>query len=124
MAGLLRALEVISPSGFVRRLRGSGESGGSGVAAGGSEGTAEDLLLRDAAALFRFRGEAFFVGDAGSLGAMLSSGSNIWLGSMPSPVFGRRDRAAFLGEGLIFAVVCRRVDFRGLLLGAGVNSSS
>lgn len=124
MAGLFSAFDVMSPSGRVCRLRGSGEFGGSGVGAGGSEGTADDLLFRDGAALFRFRGDAFFVGDAGSLGAMLSSGSNIWLGSIPSPVFGRRDRAGFFGEGLMFAVVCLRVDFRGLLLGAGVNSSS
>ena len=119
-----RAFEVISASGLPGRLSGSGEAGGSGVALGGSVGVTEDLRLREGAALFRFLGEALLDGEAGSLGAMLSSGSKIWVGSIPSPVFVLLDRADFRGEGLTFAVVCRRVDLRGLLLGAGVNSSS
>jgi hypothetical protein len=114
----------MSARGWLCRLIGSGELGASGVGAGGNAGTADDLLLREGAALLRFLGDAFFEGDAGSLGPMLSSGSNIWVGSMASPVFVRRDRADFLGDGWMFAVVCRRVDLRGLRLGAGVNSSS
>lgn len=44
---------------------------------------------------------------------------------MASPVLTLRVRADFLGDILSFAVVCRLVDFRGLLrFGAGVNSSS
>lgn len=72
-----------------------------------------------------FRGDALLVGDAGSLGPMVSSGSKISDGSIASPVFTLRVLADFLGESLMLVVVCRRVDLRGLLLfGAGVNSSS
>jgi hypothetical protein len=124
MAVLFSALDVMSASGLLCRFSGSGDSGGSSVAVGGNDGTADDRLLREGAALFRFLGDAFLDGDAGSLGAMLSSGSNICVGSMPSPVLVRLDRADFLGEGSMFAVVCRRVDLRGLRFGAGVNSSS
>ena len=91
---------------------------------GGIDGTADERLLLEGTALFRFRGDPFFVGDAGSLGTMLSSGSNICVGSIPSPVLVLRPLADFLGEACTFAVVCRLVDLRGLRAGAGVNSSS
>ena len=122
----LSALEVISANGVVLRLlRGSGESGGSRDGIGGIDGTADERRLLAGAVLFRFRGDAFLVGEAGSLGVMLSSGSNIWEGSMPSPVFVLLPRVVFLGDSSTFAVVCRLVDLRGLArLGAGVNSSS
>lgn len=72
-----------------------------------------------------FRGDARLVGDAGSLGPMVSSGSKISDGSIASPVFTLRALADFLGVSLMLAVVWRLVDLRGLLLlGAGVNSSS
>lgn len=99
MAVRFRAFDVMSASGLLCRRIGSGDSGGSGVAFGGNDGTADDRLLRDGAALFRFRGDAFFEGEAGSLGAMLSSGSNISVGSIPSLVFVRLARADFFGEG-------------------------
>jgi hypothetical protein len=127
MAVLLRALEVISARGVaLRLLRGSGDSGGSSEGIGGIAGTADDLLLLAGAVLFRFLGDAaFLVGEAGSLGIMLSSGSKMADGSMPSPVFVLLARDDFLGDGSILAVVCRRVDLRGLArFGAGVNSSS
>ena len=122
----LSAREVISASGVVfLLLSGSGESGGSREGIGGIGGTTEERLLLAGAVLFRFRGDAFFVGEAGSLGAMLSSGSKICEGSIPSPVFVLLPFVVFLGESSIFAVVCRRVDLRGLaFFGAGVNSSS
>jgi hypothetical protein len=84
----------------------------------------ERRLLRIGTVLF-LRAGARLVGDAGSLGAMLASGSNIWEGSMLSPVLARRPpRTAFRGETSTLAVVCLRVLFRGLRFGAGVNSSS
>ena len=92
---------------------------------GGSSGTVDVLRPpRGATALFRFRGDAFLDGDEGSLGAMLSSGSNICDGSIPSPVFALRFRAFLVGDASAFAVVWRREDFLGLRFGAGVNSSS
>ena len=116
----------MSPSGVVLRLlSGSGESGGWRDGIGGIGGTADERRLLAPAALLRFRGDAFLVGDVGSLGRLLSSGSNIWEGSMPSPVFVLLPRVVFLGDRSMFAVVCRLVDLRGLVrLGAGVNSSS
>jgi hypothetical protein len=92
---------------------------------GGSSGTVDVLRLpRGATALFRFRGDAFLDGDEGSLGAILSSGSNICDGSIPSPVFALRPRAFLVGDASVFVVVWRREDFLGLRFGAGVNSSS
>jgi hypothetical protein len=70
------------------------------------------------------RGEAFLEGDAGSLGARLSSGSKICGGSIPSPVFALRLWPFFLGDVSTVVVVCRREVFLGLRFGAGVNSSS
>lgn len=104
----------------------SGEPGTSSCGAGVSDGTADDLRLRVGAALFLLRGDAaFLVGDGGSMLGTVSSGSKIWVGSMLSPVRVLRVRADFLGDTSVFAVVCRRVDLRGLArLGAGVNSSS
>jgi hypothetical protein len=55
---------------------------------------------------------------------MLSSGSNISDGSIPSPVFALRLRAFLVGDASAFVVVWRREDFLGLRFGAGVNSSS
>jgi hypothetical protein len=123
---LLIALLVMSASGVLSRCRGSGETDGTGVGSGGGiSGIAEVRRVpRPVAALFRFRGDALLDGDAGSLGAMLSSGSNICDGSMPSPVFALRLRASFLGDVSTFVVVCRREVFLGLRFGAGVNSSS
>jgi hypothetical protein len=73
-----------------------------------------------------FRGDARLVGETGSLGPIVSSGSKISDGSIASPVLTLRVLADFFGESLMLAVVWRRVDLRGLLLfaGAGVNSSS
>jgi hypothetical protein len=123
---LLIALPVISANGVLSRCRGSGEVDGAGVGSGGGmSGIAEvRRLARPAAALFRLRGDALLDGDVDSLGAVLSSGSNICDGSMPSPVFALRLRAFFVGDVSTFAVVCRREVFLGLRFRAGVNSSS
>lgn len=123
---LLIALLVMSASGVLSRCCGSGEVDGAGVGnGGGMSGITEVYRLpRPAAALFRFRGDALLDGDVGSTGAMLSSGSKICDGSMPSPVFVLRVRALLLGDVSTFADVCRRVFFLGLRFGAGVNSSS
>lgn len=95
------------------------------------DGTADDLLLRAGAALFLLRGEgAFFVGevgsfagDAGSMLGIVASGSKIWAGSILSPVRVRRALVDFFGDVSTLAVVCLRVDLRGLArFGAGVNS--
>jgi hypothetical protein len=116
----------MSASGVLSRCRGSGEIDGAGVGNGGGiSGIAEVRRPpRAAAPLFRFRGEPFLEGDPGSLGAMLSSGSKICDGSIPSPVFALRVRPFFTGDVSTFAVVCRREVFLGLRFGAGVNSSS
>lgn len=103
---------------------GSGDAVASGVGSVGTGGVTEDLLVFLGAALFRFRGDVAFTGEAGSLGGAVSSGSNICGGSIPSPVLNLRDLADFLGDVFALAIVCRRVDFRGLRDGAGVNSSS
>lgn len=123
---LLRALLVMSASGVLSRCIGSGEVEGAGVGKGRGMPGINDVPrpARAGAALFRLRGDARFVGDVGSLGAMLSSGSKIWDGSIPSPVLTRRLRAFFLGDVSRLAVVCRRAPFFGLGFGAGVKSSS
>jgi hypothetical protein len=122
----LIALVVISASGVFSRCRGSGEADGVGVGNGGGILGIVEVRRppRPAAPLFRLRGEAFLDGDAGSLGAILSSGLKICDGSIPSPVFALRVGSFFLGEVSTFVVVCRREDFLGLRFGAGVNSSS
>jgi hypothetical protein len=77
--------------------------------------------------LLRFRGEVdFLVGEGGSMEGTASSVSKIWVGSMLSPVLVRRVLVDFFGDTSVLAVVCRRIDFRGLarLGAAGVNSSS
>lgn len=122
-ADLFIALEVISARGVPGC---SGELGMSSCGAGVNDGKADDLRLRAGAVLFLLRGDAaFFVGDGGSILGTASSGSKISVGSMLSPVLVLRVFVDFLGDRSRFAVVCRRVDFRGLArLGAGVNSSS
>ena len=74
------------------------------------------------AVLFRFLGDARFVGDSGARGSV-SSGSNICDGSMLSPVFARLVRATVRGVGGTPVVVLLFVR-RGLRCGAGVNSSA
>lgn len=114
----------MSASGVLCRCDGSGDAEGVGVGkGGGNSGAADERLLREGAALFLFLGEAFFVGETGSGGIVLSSGSKICEGSMPSPVFARRLRAALRGVGGTSAVVFRLDDFLGLRFGAGVKSS-
>ena len=102
------AASVMSPNGVVCFLT----SGIGGTESSSIGAAARDL--RDAVALLRFRGEAFFVGDAGTL----SSGSNISDGSTLSSVF---LAFLFVGDG---SVVFRRVWRLGLAFGAGVKSSS
>ena len=90
-------------------------------------GATEDLLVFFAGTMLALlRGEAFFVGEPWSSSIAIGSpGSNICEGSIASPVFTFRARTDFLGDISTFAVVCRLVDLRGLVLrGAGVNSSS
>ena len=117
---------MISPSGVLSRCSGSGEIEGAGVGRGGGiSGTTEVCWTPlTGRVLFRFRGDALFVGDAGSLGTMLWSGSKICDGSIPSPVFALRPRAFFWGDTSTFAVVCLRVVFLGLRLGAGAGMKS
>lgn len=74
------------------------------------------------AALFRFLGDAFFVGDIGSGGIVDSSGSKICVGSTFSAVLVLRDLAAVRGVGGA-SVVFLRVWRLGLRCGAGVKSS-
>lgn len=122
---LFTAFPVISFSGVDGTRPGAGEAEESAVGRAGTGGVTDDLrFFRGAALLLLFRGDGLFVGDAGSLGARLSSGSKICEGSIPSPVLNLRDLADFLGDALALAVVCLLVDFLGLRLGAGVNSSS
>jgi hypothetical protein len=88
----------------------------------GAVGTTDARDLFGAAVLWRFRGEAFLVGD---IGRGVSSGANICEGSMPSVTLGFLVRAAVRGVCGISVVVLRRVDLLGLLRsGAGVKSSS
>ncbi len=101
-----------------------GEMEASSVGKGGIGGAIEDLRPFRGEVLFRFRGEGLLDGEVGSLGARLSSGSNIWVGSIPSPVLALRALADRFGVALTLAVVCLLVDLRGLRFGAGVNSSS
>lgn len=101
---------------------GSGDTEGPGVGRGGGSSGMTDSRPLACAALLRFRGEGFLVGDEGSCETLVS-GSNSCEGSMLS-------RAAALPrvlrrgvEGSVFVVV-RRDCRRGLVLGAGVKSSS
>lgn len=57
----------------------------------------EARILLGGAALFRFLGDAFFVGDTGSGGIVDSAGSKICGGSTLSPVRVLRDRIAVRG---------------------------
>lgn len=66
-----------------------------GIGGGASTATDERALLKGAA-LLRFLGEAFFVGDTGS-GLIDTSGSKISEGSTLSPVLVLRVRAAVRG---------------------------
>ena len=77
------------------------------------------LFFADAA-LLRFRGEDFLVGDSGA-GAMLSSGSKIWVGSIISVFLALRPRPVVRGV-VGSSAVFRLLDFVGLRCGAGVNS--
>lgn len=95
---------MISFNGVCASSTGSGETVASGVGKAGTAGVTEDLLAFRGAAVFRFRGDAL-VGEAGSLGGKVSSGSNICEGSMPSPVLILRPRADFLGDAFALAVV-------------------
>lgn len=82
----------------------------------------DDRVLLVGAALLRFLGDAFFIGDIGS-GLIEASGSKISGGSTLSPVRVLRVRAAVRGvEGT--SAVLRLVWRLGLGCSAGVNSSS
>lgn len=122
---MLMALFVMSPKGVLSRCCGSGDMDGAGVGiGGGNSGTTDVLLPR--AVLCLFLGDALFDGDKdASVGAMLSSGSNICDGSISSPVFTLLERVLLFGvAGTSNVVFLLAAVFRGLLFGAGVNSSS
>ena len=121
---MFTAWVVISAKGVLSLCCGSGDIDGAGVGiGGGNSGATDPRFVR--AVLCRFRGEAFLDGDKdASLGAILSSGSNICDGSISSPVFVLRDLALLRGVAAKSAVVFRLDVFLGLFLGAGVNSSS
>ena len=90
----------MSPKGDGLACCGLGDSVEFGVGSAGTGGTTDERrLVRDTGALFLLRGDARFVGDAGSLGAILWSASNICDGSIVSTVFVLLPRVAFLGDG-------------------------
>lgn len=104
---------------------------GAGVGnGGGNSGAIDTRLVREGAVLCRLRGDARFAGDEGTSGVAVSSGSNICDGSTSSPVFVLRVLEDLAVPAVTSAIVLRRlppaaaVDFLGLFLGAGVNSSS
>lgn len=75
--GRLSAFIVISANALLCCCGSSGEAGDS-EGRGGTSGTRDGLrLARLFVVLPRFRGDALFVGDEGSLGAMDCSGSKI-----------------------------------------------
>ena len=126
---VLIACAVISANGVLSRCCGSGDMDGAGV---GSEGFnsgvsgAIDVRLGLEAILCRLRGDALLDGDEGTSGVAVSSGSNICEGSMFSLCLVLRVLVLALDEAVTSAIVLRRLSagFRGLLFGAGVNSSS
>ena len=96
----------MSASGVQCSWEGSGDAEVVGVGICGASTEADVRAFFGGAALLRFLGEAFLVGDMGS-GRMDSSGSNNCEGSMLSPVRAFRVRAAVRGvEGT--SVVFRR----------------
>ena len=114
---------VISARGVFCRCEYSGLVVALGVGNGGGSSSAMDARpFLIGAALLRFRGDGFFVGDIGS-GATLSSGSNICVGSRTSVFRFRRPRPFAFGVAGS-SVVLRRVVRLGLLCGAGVKSSA
>ena len=89
---------VMSASGVQCNWEGSGDAEGLGVGICGASTETDVRVFFGGAALLRFLGEAFLVGDIGS-GRIDSSGSNICEGSMLSPVRAFRVRAAVRGVG-------------------------
>lgn len=123
VARSLIAALVISPKGVPCNRERAGLAVALGVGNDGGKSCATEGRPRFvAAALLRFRGDGFLVGDSGS-GAILSWGSNIWVGSMSS-VFRVLLPRAFARGVTGSSVVFRRLARLGLLCGAGVNSSS
>lgn len=124
---MFSALVVISANAldFVGSFAsGDAEGAGVGNAAAGVGGASEVLRLALGTVVFLLRGETDFVGDAGSLGALLSSRSRAIEGPTLSPDRALRVRTVFFGDTSVPAVVCLRVGLRGVFFGAGVNSSS
>lgn len=118
----LMAAFVISANGVARNWETSGLAVVLGVGKGGGKsGATEGRPLFAGAVLLRFRGDGFLVGDTGS-GAILSSGSKIWVGSMSS-VFRVLLPRAFTRGVVGSSVVFRRLARLGLFCGAAVNSS-
>lgn len=105
---------VMSAKGVPCSWDGSGLTVPLGVGKGGGRSSAmETRPLRVGAALLRFRGDGFLVGDIGA-NTTLSSGSNIWVGSISSVFLALRPRA--FTRGVVgSSVVLRRVVRLGLL---------
>lgn len=102
----------------------SGDAEGAGVGRAGDCGAIELCRLGLGAVVFLLRGELDFVGEVGAWSTALVSWAKISEGSTLSPLLAFRVRTFFFGEASSFAVVCRRVVFRGLFFGAGENTSS
>ena len=118
------SVSVISARGVTCSCDGSGDIEGCGVGNGGARSGIAELREAFVGALFRFRGEALFVGDSGS-GWTFCSGSKSSVGSMFSLFIFFLDLAVVLGvlamELVVFRLDC--VCFRGLLWEAGAKSS-
>lgn len=111
----LMAAFVMSASGVPCSCDGSGLAVGLGVGNGGGNSSATEARpFLVGAALLRFRGDNFLVGETGS-GATLSLGSKRWVGSISSVFLALRPRAFARGVAGSSVVVLRRVVRLGLL---------
>ncbi len=88
----------MSASGMQCDWEGSGDAEGLGVGICGAFTETDVPAFFDGAAILRFLGEVFLIGDIGS-GGIDCSGSNVCEGSILSPVRAFRVRAAVRGVG-------------------------
>lgn len=126
----LTVVNVISDSGEPTTVTDSGDCEAFGVGIGGGCSSGVAALLARGAALFLFRGDGFLVGSSWSTVMAVWSASNTSLGStlaLGAALFLGRPglRLGVAGVSTVVVVfLLPVVDRRGLVDGAGANSSS